>query len=75
MRRRRSQIFDQARIQPGADRIRDKNKVAVLPGALTPTEVISAWQAGADFVKVFPCAQVGGDKYIKALKAALPWFP
>lgn len=49
--------------------------VAVLPGALTPSEVIGAWKAGADFVKVFPCAQVGGDKYIKALKSALPQIP
>jgi 2-dehydro-3-deoxyphosphogluconate aldolase/(4S)-4-hydroxy-2-oxoglutarate aldolase len=43
-----------------------------LPGALTPTEIITAWKAGADFVKVFPCAQLGGDSYIRALKAAVP---
>jgi len=49
-----------------------KEGLAVLPGGLTPTEVVRAWKAGADFVKVFPCAQVGGDKYIKALKTALP---
>lgn len=52
-----------------------KEGVAVLPGGLTPTEVVVAWQAGSDFVKVFPCAQVGGDKYIKALKTALPQIP
>lgn len=52
-----------------------KAELAVLPGALTPTEVVNAWKAGADFVKVFPCAQVGGDKYIKALKTALPQIP
>lgn len=52
-----------------------KADVAILPGALTPTEVVEAWQAGADFVKVFPCGQVGGDKYIKALKTALPQIP
>jgi 2-dehydro-3-deoxyphosphogluconate aldolase/(4S)-4-hydroxy-2-oxoglutarate aldolase len=52
-----------------------KEGIAVLPGALTPTEVITAWRAGADFVKVFPCAQVGGGKYIKALKTALPQIP
>jgi 2-dehydro-3-deoxyphosphogluconate aldolase/(4S)-4-hydroxy-2-oxoglutarate aldolase len=52
-----------------------KENVATLPGALTPTEVVAAWQAGSDFVKVFPCAQVGGDKYIKALNAALPQIP
>ncbi len=44
----------------------------VMPGALTPTEVLTAWEAGADIVKVFPCGNVGGPKYIKALKAPLP---
>jgi len=52
-----------------------KKNIAVLPGALTPTEVITAWSAGADFVKVFPCGPVGGDKYIKALHASLPEVP
>lgn len=49
--------------------------VAVLPGALTPTEVVRAWRAGADFVKVFPCGAVGGASYLKALKAPLPQIP
>lgn len=49
-----------------------KENITVLPGALTPTEVVTAWSAGADFVKVFPCAQVGGDGYIKALSVSLP---
>jgi 2-dehydro-3-deoxyphosphogluconate aldolase / (4S)-4-hydroxy-2-oxoglutarate aldolase len=49
--------------------------IAVLPGALTPTEIITAWEAGADCVKVYPCAELGGDRYIKALKAALPQIP
>jgi 2-dehydro-3-deoxyphosphogluconate aldolase / (4S)-4-hydroxy-2-oxoglutarate aldolase len=44
----------------------------VMPGALTPTEVLTAWEAGADIVKVFPCGNVGGAKYIKALKAPYP---
>jgi 2-dehydro-3-deoxyphosphogluconate aldolase / (4S)-4-hydroxy-2-oxoglutarate aldolase len=52
-----------------------KHNVAVLPGALTPTEVVTAWSAGADFVKVFPCGPVGGDAYIKALHASLPQIP
>ena len=52
-----------------------KENVAVLPGALTPTEVAAAWRAGADFVKVFPCGPVGGDKYIKALHTSLPQIP
>ncbi len=47
----------------------------VMAGALTPTEVITAWEAGADFVKVFPCGQVGGAKYIRALKGPLPQIP
>ena len=46
--------------------------VPICPGALTPTEVVTAWQAGADFVKVFPCSAMGGSSYIKGLKAPLP---
>jgi 2-dehydro-3-deoxyphosphogluconate aldolase/(4S)-4-hydroxy-2-oxoglutarate aldolase len=46
--------------------------VAVFPGALTPTEVVQAWNAGADAVKVFPAGAVGGASYLKALKAPLP---
>jgi len=46
--------------------------IAVLPGALTPTEVVTAWQAGADVVKVFPASSLGGAKYLKNLKAPLP---
>lgn len=42
------------------------------PGALTPTEALAAWQAGADMVKIFPCGPIGGPKYIKALKGPLP---
>ena len=42
------------------------------PGALTPTEVLTAWQAGADMVKIFPAGPVGGPKYIKALKGPFP---
>src|SRR5271155_1619874 len=49
--------------------------VVVLPGALTPTEVTRAWKSGADFVKVFPCALVGGENYIRALKAPFPNLP
>jgi len=46
--------------------------VAVLPGALTPTEVVTAWQAGADVVKIFPASAMGGAKYLSALKGPLP---
>jgi 2-dehydro-3-deoxyphosphogluconate aldolase/(4S)-4-hydroxy-2-oxoglutarate aldolase len=47
----------------------------IMAGALTPTEVISAWEAGSDFVKVFPAGNVGGPKYIKALKGPMPDVP
>jgi 2-dehydro-3-deoxyphosphogluconate aldolase/(4S)-4-hydroxy-2-oxoglutarate aldolase len=46
--------------------------VPVMCGALTPTEVVAAWSAGADVVKIFPCGAVGGASYIKALKAPFP---
>ncbi len=46
--------------------------IPVFPGALTPTEVLTAWEAGADAVKVFPCGSLGGAKYLKSLKAPLP---
>lgn len=49
-----------------------QHDVAVMPGALTPTEIVTAWNAGADFVKVFPCGAMGGASYIKSLKAPLP---
>ncbi len=49
-----------------------RNDVGVFPGALTPTEVVRAWNAGADAVKVFPAGAVGGASYLKALKAPLP---
>jgi 2-dehydro-3-deoxyphosphogluconate aldolase/(4S)-4-hydroxy-2-oxoglutarate aldolase len=44
----------------------------IFPGALTPTEVVAAWEAGADGIKVFPCSAVGGAKYIRALKGPFP---
>lgn len=44
----------------------------ICPGALTPTEVVTAWEAGADIVKIFPCGNVGGAKYIKALRGPFP---
>jgi len=52
-----------------------RHKVAAIPGALTPTEVMMAHDAGADLVKIFPCAQVGGPSYIRALKAPFPHVP
>jgi len=44
----------------------------ISPGAMTPTEVLTAWESGADLVKIFPCGNLGGPKYIKALKGPLP---
>ena len=46
--------------------------IAALPGALTPTEIVTAWQAGADVVKVFPANSMGGASYLKSIKAPLP---
>ena len=64
---------------PGLDlqlvEIAIKKDTVVLAGALTPTEVTMAWKSGADFVKVFPCSLVGGDKYIKALKGPFRHVP
>lgn len=66
-------------VSPGFDRatveLAKKHGILVMAGALTPTEVITAWKAGSDFVKIFPCGAVGGAKYIKALKAPLPQIP
>jgi 2-dehydro-3-deoxyphosphogluconate aldolase/(4S)-4-hydroxy-2-oxoglutarate aldolase len=46
--------------------------IPIMPGALTPTEVITAWKAGADMVKIFPASAVGGPKYLRALRGPLP---
>jgi 2-dehydro-3-deoxyphosphogluconate aldolase/(4S)-4-hydroxy-2-oxoglutarate aldolase len=66
-------------VSPGFDRatveFARREAIPILAGALTPTEVIAAWNAGADFVKIFPCGNVGGPSYIRALKAALPQIP
>jgi 2-dehydro-3-deoxyphosphogluconate aldolase/(4S)-4-hydroxy-2-oxoglutarate aldolase len=53
----------------------NKVNVAVLPGALTPTEIIAAWKAGADLVKIFPTGHIGGVQYVRALKVPLPQIP
>jgi len=53
----------------------NKADVVVFPGALTPTEVIAAWKAGSDFVKIFPLVPVGGVQYVRALKVPLPQIP
>ncbi|MGD0975878.1 MAG: bifunctional 4-hydroxy-2-oxoglutarate aldolase/2-dehydro-3-deoxy-phosphogluconate aldolase [Candidatus Korobacteraceae bacterium] len=66
-------------VSPGFDletvKFANGKGVLIIAGALTPTEVITAWNAGSDFVKIFPCGNVGGAKYIKALKGPLPQIP
>jgi 2-dehydro-3-deoxyphosphogluconate aldolase / (4S)-4-hydroxy-2-oxoglutarate aldolase len=52
-----------------------KAGVVVFPGALSPSEVIAAWKAGSDFVKIFPTATAGGTHYVRALKVPLPQIP
>ncbi len=52
----------------------NQNEITVMPGALTPTEIYSAWQAGADIVKIFPISAMGGISYLKAVKAVFPQF-
>ena len=52
-----------------------KQNIVVFPGVLTPTEVIAAWKAKPDFLKIFPCAQVGGAPYVRALRAPFPHIP
>ena len=63
-------------VSPGTDlptiEVARSRDVPVMPGALTPTEVMTAWNAGADMVKIFPCSAVGGAKYLRALKGPLP---
>jgi 2-dehydro-3-deoxyphosphogluconate aldolase/(4S)-4-hydroxy-2-oxoglutarate aldolase len=52
-----------------------EREVAVLPGAMTPTEVFTAWSSGGDIVKIFPASNVGGASYLKALKGPFPQIP
>jgi 2-dehydro-3-deoxyphosphogluconate aldolase/(4S)-4-hydroxy-2-oxoglutarate aldolase len=66
-------------VTPGFDKATvveaKKLGLLVMAGALTPTEVMAAWSSGADFVKVFPCGNLGGATYLKALKGPLPQVP
>ncbi|HUD67298.1 MAG TPA: bifunctional 4-hydroxy-2-oxoglutarate aldolase/2-dehydro-3-deoxy-phosphogluconate aldolase [Candidatus Sulfotelmatobacter sp.] len=66
-------------VSPGFDaqtvKLAREKGILVIPGALTPTEIITAWNAGGDLIKIFPCGAVGGAKYIKALKGPLPQVP
>ncbi|MEW5848057.1 MAG: bifunctional 4-hydroxy-2-oxoglutarate aldolase/2-dehydro-3-deoxy-phosphogluconate aldolase [Myxococcota bacterium] len=66
-------------VSPGLDvetvRLVSGWNVVMAAGALTPTEIIAAWRAGSDFVKVFPCGSMGGAKYLKAIRGPLPQIP
>jgi 2-dehydro-3-deoxyphosphogluconate aldolase / (4S)-4-hydroxy-2-oxoglutarate aldolase len=59
-------------LHPEVIRATKANKKIACPGALTPTEAITAWDAGADYVKIFPCSAVGGASYITSLLAPFP---
>jgi 2-dehydro-3-deoxyphosphogluconate aldolase / (4S)-4-hydroxy-2-oxoglutarate aldolase len=59
-------------LHPEVIRVTKANQKVSCPGALTPTEAITAWNAGADYVKIFPCSAVGGASYLKALLAPFP---
>ena len=59
-------------LHPDVIRVTKTNKKISCPGALTPTEAITAWNAGADYVKIFPCSAVGGASYLKSLLAPFP---
>jgi 2-dehydro-3-deoxyphosphogluconate aldolase/(4S)-4-hydroxy-2-oxoglutarate aldolase len=62
-------------LEPAVIEFAAKQNVVVFPGALTPTEVIAAWGAHSDFVKVVPCAQIGGEIYIASLHRMFPHIP
>lgn len=59
-------------LHPEVIRTTKANQKISCPGALTPTEAITAWEAGADYVKIFPCSAVGGASYLKSLLAPFP---
>lgn len=59
-------------LHPEVIRVTKANQKISCPGALTPTEAITAWEAGADYVKIFPCSAVGGASYLKSLLAPFP---
>jgi 2-dehydro-3-deoxyphosphogluconate aldolase / (4S)-4-hydroxy-2-oxoglutarate aldolase len=67
-----AEFFVTPALRPSTIEMVKRYSKVICPGALTPTEVLTAWEAGADLVKIFPCGNVGGPKYIKALKGPLP---
>lgn len=67
-----AQFFITPNLRPSTIEMARRYSKVIMPGALTPTEVLTAWEAGADIVKIFPAGNVGGAKYIKALKGPFP---
>lgn len=57
---------------PAVMEVAARHSLLVIPGALTPTEIGAAWKAGADFIKIFPCAPVGGPSYIRSMRGPFP---
>jgi 2-dehydro-3-deoxyphosphogluconate aldolase/(4S)-4-hydroxy-2-oxoglutarate aldolase len=62
-------------LHPGVTEFAAQEEIVTIPGALTPTEVMAAWEARSDFVKVVPCAQIGGERYILSLSRMFPQIP
>jgi 2-dehydro-3-deoxyphosphogluconate aldolase/(4S)-4-hydroxy-2-oxoglutarate aldolase len=60
---------------PTVELVAKNPRLIMMAGALTPTEILTAWNAGSDFVKVFPCSLVGGDNYIRTLRRPFPDIP
>jgi 2-dehydro-3-deoxyphosphogluconate aldolase / (4S)-4-hydroxy-2-oxoglutarate aldolase len=60
---------------PSVELVAKNPNVIMMSGALTPTEILTAWKAGSDFVKVFPVSTVGGDNYIRTIKRPFPDIP
>ena len=69
----RRRICCQPQPAPRSHHTTKTNGKLSIPGALTPTEVITAWRAGADYVKIFPCSAMGGASYLKSLLAPFPY--
>src|SRR5437899_4280389 len=67
-----AQFFVTPSLKTATIEVAKRYSKVICPGALTPTEVLTAWEAGADIVKIFPCGNVGGPKYIKALARPFP---
>jgi 2-dehydro-3-deoxyphosphogluconate aldolase/(4S)-4-hydroxy-2-oxoglutarate aldolase len=60
---------------PTVQLVAESPDILMMSGALTPTEILSAWKAGSDFVKIFPCSLIGGDNYIRTLRRPFPDIP